>query len=174
MKKLLKNSIQIVMIISIFCGISLSQNNNHLSLNEKIELVHNISPLINESDSTIGNIIDDKKLLTIINNKIGIRYKWGAEGKNGYDCSGFVWKVFDEYSFIFQRSRARDYWKMFKTVEKGKEYQFGNLVFFSNLKHVGIVVDEKGFYHASSSKGITYSKFNNYWKSRIYGFKKIK
>lgn len=174
MKKLLKNSIQVVMIISIFCGVGLSQNNNQVALNERIELVHNISPLMNESDSALINKIDSKKILSIINKKVGIKYKWGAEGPTGYDCSGFVWKVFSEYDFVFQRSRARDYWRMFKSVEKGKEYEFGNLVFFTNLKHVGIVVDDQGFYHASSSKGITYSKFNTYWKSRIYGFKKIK
>jgi hypothetical protein len=35
------------------------------------------------------------------------------------------------------------------------------------------VADENGFYHASSSKGITYSPFKGYWEKRIVGFRKF-
>ena len=52
-------------------------------------------------------------------------------------------------------------------------YKFGTLVFFNRLGHVGIVVDEEGFYHASSSKGVTYSKFEGYWENRIAGFRRV-
>ena len=38
---------------------------------------------------------------------------------------------------------------------------------------VGIVADENGFYHASSSKGITYSPFKGYWEKRIVGYRRI-
>jgi hypothetical protein len=41
------------------------------------------------------------------------------------------------------------------------------------LGHVGIVVNEEGFYHASSSKGVTYSKFAGYWSKRIVGYRRI-
>ena len=53
------------------------------------------------------------------------------------------------------------------------DLQPGDLVFFSGLGHMGIVADENGFYHASSSKGITYSPFKGYWASRIVGFRKL-
>ena len=36
-----------------------------------------------------------------------------------------------------------------------------------------LVADENGFYHASSSKGITYSKFEGYWGKRIVGYRRI-
>ena len=38
---------------------------------------------------------------------------------------------------------------------------------------MGIVADENGFYHASSSKGITYSPFAGYWSGRIVGYRKL-
>jgi hypothetical protein len=38
---------------------------------------------------------------------------------------------------------------------------------------MGIVADENGFYHASSSKGITYSPFKGYWGNRIVGFRRL-
>ena len=47
------------------------------------------------------------------------------------------------------------------------------MVFFSGLTHVGIVVDEKGFYHSSRRFGVIYSPFNNYWLSRIDGFRRV-
>ena len=60
-----------------------------------------------------------------------------------------------------------------RSGQKDEQYKFGTLVFFNGLGHMGIVVDEKGFYHASSSKGVTYSKFEGYWAKRIVGFRKI-
>ena len=46
-------------------------------------------------------------------------------------------------------------------------------MFFNRLGHMGIVVDKNGFYHASSSKGVTYSKFKGYWSKRIVGFRRV-
>jgi cell wall-associated NlpC family hydrolase len=43
----------------------------------------------------------------------------------------------------------------------------------NRLGHMGIVADENGFYHASSSKGITYSPFKGYWEKRIVGFRRF-
>ena len=47
------------------------------------------------------------------------------------------------------------------------------MVFFSGLRHVGIVVDEKGFYHSARHGGVMYSPFNDYWLSRIDGFRRV-
>lgn len=58
-------------------------------------------------------------------------------------------------------------------VEGDERYRFGTLVFLNKLGHIGIVADENGFYHASSSKGITYSPFKGYWEKRIVGFRRL-
>ncbi|HSK74416.1 MAG TPA: NlpC/P60 family protein, partial [Pyrinomonadaceae bacterium] len=78
-----------------------------------------------------------------------------------------------EVGIYFERSSARTYWEEFEPVGEDEKYKFGTLVFFNRLGHVGIVVDEKGFYHASTSKGITYSPFEGYWGKRIVGFRRI-
>jgi cell wall-associated NlpC family hydrolase len=62
---------------------------------------------------------------------------------------------------------------MSEPVTGDERFKFGTLVFMNNLGHMGIVADEKGFYHASSSKGITYSTFEGYWKNRIVGFRRL-
>jgi cell wall-associated NlpC family hydrolase len=113
------------------------------------------------------------QMLNAINSKLGIRYHYGSEGPNAYDCSGFVWSVFQAAGFKFDRSSAANYWNEFEPVTGDDRYKFGTLVFFNGLGHVGIVVDKDGFYQASSSKGITYSKFEGYWEKRITGFRRV-
>jgi cell wall-associated NlpC family hydrolase len=108
-----------------------------------------------------------------IRKKIGIPYRLGTQGPNRYDCSGFVWKVFQEAGMPFTRTSAREFWRTFEPVYGDDRFEFGTLVFFNRLGHVGIVVNEEGFYHASSSKGVTYSKFAGYWSKRIVGYRRI-
>lgn len=112
-------------------------------------------------------------MMRSIKNKLGIPYRLGTQGPNLYDCSGFVWKVFNESGLPFTRTSAREFWRTFEPVSGDERYQFGTLVFFNRLGHVGIVVDEEGFYHASSSRGVTYSKFAGYWEKRIVGFRRV-
>jgi cell wall-associated NlpC family hydrolase len=113
------------------------------------------------------------KLMFGINARLGIPYLYGSTGPNRYDCSGFIWSVFNDAGIVFERSSARTFWEDFEPVEGDERFQFGTLVFFNKLGHVGIVADENGFYHASSSKGITYSTFKGYWGKRIVGYRRI-
>lgn len=115
----------------------------------------------------------NQRLYSAIQSKIGIPYRYGSNGPNSYDCSSFVWKVFEMAGISITRSSARSYYSTFEPVYGDDRYQFGTLVFLNRLGHVGIVADKNGFYHASSSKGITYSKFEGYWEKRIVGFRKI-
>ena len=83
------------------------------------------------------------------------------------------WQVFQNAGIDFERTSARSLWNEFEPVSGEDRYKFGTLVFFNRLGHIGIVVNEEGFYHASSSQGITYSKFEGYWEKRIVGFRRI-
>ena len=106
--------------------------------------------------------------------RYGIPYLYGSSGPNRYDCSGFVWAAFQEAGMGFTRASARSLWSQSEPVEGDDRFKFGTLIFLNGLGHMGIVADENGFYHASSSKGITYSPFKGYWASRIVGFRKLK
>lgn len=109
-----------------------------------------------------------------IKSRYGIPYRYGSTGPNTYDCSGFVWSAFQEAGVQFTRASARSLWAQSEPVEGDERFKFGTLIFLNGLGHMGIVADENGFYHASSSKGITYSPFKGYWSSRIVGFRKLK
>lgn len=136
-----------------------------------------IKPTTNTSATSAGRLFYSaalsQSLVNSIQNKYGIPYRYGSEGPNTYDCSGFVWSVFSEAGINFERSSAGSYWANFEPVYGDDRYKFGTLVFLNHLGHVGIVANEKGFYHASSSKGITYSPFEGYWEKRIVGFRRI-
>lgn len=108
-----------------------------------------------------------------ITSRLGIPYLYGSSGPNRYDCSGFVWSVFRDAGIEFERSSARTLWNASVPVEGDERYKFGTLVFMNGLGHMGIVADENGFYHASSSKGITYSPFKGYWEKRLTGFRRL-
>ena len=115
----------------------------------------------------------DQNLLTAIQSHLGATYRFNTTGPNTFDCSGLVWRSFQDVGVNFQRGPARSYWATFAAPPKGEQFKFGTLVFFSGLRHVGIVVDEKGFYHSSRHHGVIYSPFNDYWLSRIDGFRRV-
>lgn len=115
-----------------------------------------------------------RQLITAaIEQRLGTRYLWGGAGPSGFDCSGFVWSTFRSAGVEFERASARTLWGRFAVPTEEEKFTFGTLVFFSNLKHIGIVADENGFYHASRTRGVVYSPFNEYWTSRIDGFRRV-
>ena len=122
--------------------------------------------------SSTGNRF--QQLMTAaIDQRLGARYTWGATGPSAFDCSGFVWSIFQSAGIDFERGSARTLWSRFTAPAAGEQYKFGTLVFFSNLAHVGVVADEHGFYHASRHHGVVYSSFNDYWLARIDGFRQV-
>ena len=112
-------------------------------------------------------------LTAAIEERLGSHYHYGGVGPETFDCSGFVWSSFQAVGIKFQRGPASSYWAAFAPPPKEEEFKFGTLVFFSGLTHVGIVADEHGFYHSSRHNGVIYSPFNDYWLSRIDGFRRL-
>jgi cell wall-associated NlpC family hydrolase len=111
-----------------------------------------------------------------INDRLGAPYLWAGTDDRGYDCSGFVWRVFREAGVDFDRNSTRNLWQDLPEATSEEFTRFGTLVFFSGLDHVGIVRDADSFYHASTSEGVTLSyfdKFDKYWRSRIIGYRRI-
>ena len=113
------------------------------------------------------------QLFGAIESHMGAPYRFNTTGPNTFDCSGLVWRSFNDIGVNFTRGPARSYWAVFEAPPAGEQFKAGTLVFFSGLTHVGIVADEKGFYHASRRNGVIYSTFSEYWLSRIDGFRRV-
>jgi len=123
--------------------------------------------------SSSGFLKYESTLMAAIDQRLGTPYRWGATGPNRYDCSGFVWSIFQATGINFERVSARNLFARFEPAPVEEQFKFGTLVFFGNLTHVGVVADERGFYHASRRHGVIYSEFSEYWLKRIDGFRRV-
>lgn len=134
-------------------------------------------PIIDLSSSTTpansGFLKFESQLMAAIDQRLGSPYRWGATGPNRFDCSGFVWAIYQATGINFERASARNLFARFEPAPVEEQFKFGTLVFFSRLRHVGVVADEHGFYHASRHHGVIYSEFNEYWLKRIDGFRRV-
>jgi cell wall-associated NlpC family hydrolase len=116
---------------------------------------------------------DGGQLKTTIDRYLDRPYVWGSSGLKNFDCSGFVWRVFADNGVYFKRTTARKlYMSLAKTTADGT-WNFGNIVFFDNLKHCGIVCSRDTFYHAESRKGTNLSRFRPYWHPKIVGVRQF-
>ena len=108
-----------------------------------------------------------------IGQNLGRPYVWGADGKKSFDCSGFVWRVMFESGVPIKRTTARKFYVALPQAAGKDPYQPGNLVFFDDLRHVGIVKGPESFYHAARTQGTTLSTFEPYWQPKVFGFRAL-
>lgn len=87
---------------------------------------------------------------------IGVKYVWGGNSPDGFDCSGFASYVYKKVGINIDRVAA-DQAKKGSYVEKSN-LKPGDLVFFDTnggsnyINHVGIYLGEGKFAHASSAR----------------------
>lgn len=108
-----------------------------------------------------------------IMDRLGVPYRSTGTDDRGYDCSGFVWRVFVDAGVDLSRSSARTLWETLPEASADEETQFGTLVFFKGLNHVGIVRDGYSFYHSATSQGVVRSFYSGYWGERVIGFRRV-
>jgi peptidoglycan DL-endopeptidase LytE len=109
---------------------------------------------------------------------VGVRYRWnGTSEKTGFDCSGLVKKLFDQYGISLPRS-AREQFKEGVAVA-APDLEIGDLVFFGGRSrvptHVAIYVGERSILHAQSgSRRVIVSDLDHTWyKRRFLGARRI-
>ena len=106
----------------------------------------------------------------------GVPYVLGGMGYNGVDCSSFMQIVFEDYFGLKLPRNTRDQIKVGKSV-KQKSITLGDLVFFQtgkNTLHVGVMVNNREFMHASTSSGVMISGLQEkYWSDRYLTARRI-
>lgn len=104
----------------------------------------------------------------------GVPYRLGGENKRGVDCSALVQLTYrDQFKVTLPRSTDA---QATVGVSVGRDaVRPGDLVFFktgTRTRHVGMMVDEMRFLHASTSRGVMLSRLDNpywarhYWQAR--------
>ena len=112
------------------------------------------------------------RVKSTIESYLGRPYAWGTAGLKSFDCSGFIWRVWYENGVYIKRTTARKLYFSLPKPEAGAGMAAGNIVFFDNLRHCGIVNDRTSFYHAQTSQGTNLSEMTPFWRSKVVGFRR--
>lgn len=105
---------------------------------------------------------------------LGTPYKYGGHEKGvGADCSGMVMMVYNDVAGVkIPRNSAKQ--AEFCTTLDARNVTAGDLVFFATgreagrVSHVGIIVDDGNFIHASSSKGVVLTPLSSPYFQRTF------
>ncbi|MEP7361457.1 MAG: NlpC/P60 family protein [Chloroflexota bacterium] len=106
-----------------------------------------------------------QKIVSIAKSHLGANYRFGAEGMKNFDCSGLVWRVFEEAGLEAKigsaRKGARAYYRWFKRqgLASRTDPKPGDLVIWHKGKHIGIYI----------GNGEIISALNKKYGVRIHG-----
>jgi len=122
-----------------------------------------------------GTQTPSSNVVDIAKKYVGTPYAWGGTSPSGFDCSGFIYYVFNQAGQSIARTNTDGYYSKSSFVSSPKA---GDLVFFENtykagISHMGIYLGNGEFVHASDS-GVTISKLSNtYWNPKFVGYKRF-
>lgn len=108
----------------------------------------------------------------------GVPYQLGGERpETGFDCSGLVRYVFNQYKIALPRTVAQQF--MVGREVPINTIEAGDLIFFNTTaahpSHVGVAVDATTFVHApDNGSAVRAERFDTpYWTKRIAGVRRL-
>ncbi|HSJ37600.1 MAG TPA: peptidoglycan endopeptidase, partial [Planococcus sp. (in: firmicutes)] len=127
------------------------------------------APVIASNSSTVNKLISTATSLT------GTPYVWGGSTTRGFDCSGYIYYVFNQAGISIPRTNTNGYDARSYEVSNP---QVGDLVFFSNtykagISHMGIYIGDNKFIHAGGDRVQVTSLNDSYWGKKFDSFKRF-
>ncbi len=122
-----------------------------------------IQPPQDTASPSVSNI-----LLSQFQSWKGVRHRTGGTDRHGVDCSGLVQAIFREAFRLELPRTSRDQSKVGQRVD-ARDMRPGDLVYFTDKggDHIGVLVADRTFLHASASLGVTLSTLDAYWWPRL-------
>ena len=84
--------------------------------------------------------------------QVGVRYRYGGNSPQGFDCSGLVHYAYRQAGLSVPRTTGQ-LWALARDVNRS-DLRAGDLLFFridGKMSHVGIYLGERQFVHAPQS-----------------------
>ena len=69
--------------------------------------------IVGKLNAQINAGLKTPQLLTALESHVGATYHFNRTGPETFDCSGLVWRAFQDVGIDFQRGPARSYWATF-------------------------------------------------------------
>lgn len=138
-----------------------------------------VTGIINEATNTaIIHAVVKKDLVRDTAKYLSVPYKWGGVTPNGFDCSGFVYYMFNQHGVNMSRNTSGGFYKTGTAIDRS-HLQPGDLVFFAvntpgTISHVGFYLGDNQFVSATSSSGIAVQPLDSgYWGKYYVGAKRV-
>ena len=109
---------------------------------------------------------------------LGVPYRRGGTGLQGFDCSGFVQAMYENTLGLVLPHNAKAQAAVTEKIDKS-ELKPGDLVFFNTLRrafsHVGIYIGDGKFIHSPRSGGEVRIEDmrDSYWVKRFNGARRV-
>ncbi len=123
--------------------------------------------------------VNRNEIITFAKKYMGTTYRYaGVDPQQGFDCSGFVYFVFN--NFNIQLPRGSRQYQFLGEALKPEEFKVGDVLVFygyrdnTRIGHVGIICEANGmkskFIHSSSGKafGVTISELDSEMYTRRF------
>ena len=155
-----------------------SSTNNSTSSNNTVSSVPTVNSAGTYPTSNVKNAYSDE-IIAHAKKYLGVPYVWGGSTPSGFDCSGFVYKIWNEVGLSVSRGTTGGFFQMSSKISY-KDVQVGDLIFFATgssattISHVSIYMGNGQVIHASG-KQVQISNINNgYWKPKIVGYGRLR
>ena len=159
------------------CGVTSRQGTRPQPEGETTNVSSSAEGLSHLSGRTLKRAkVIEKKLLDAHSQWKGTPYVNGGESQNGVDCSAFVQIVMQQQLGIKLPRTTEEQLNEGRKVKNGK-FLPGDLLFFKTGRktyHVGIVLNNKKFLHASTSDGVKIAGYRTgYWRNKFIGARRF-
>lgn len=133
---------------------------------------HNIKQykVVSINSGSPSGSADADSIVSYAKKYLGARYKYGASGPNGFDCSGFTMHIMSRFGIYLPHSARSQ--SVYGTIISRVGLKPGDLVYFAtsrgkSITHVGIYMGSGYFIHAAS-KGVVISSLNEAYYNKRY------
>lgn len=164
-----KNNIGLAIVLLFIILLSSCRSSSKVLYNPK-----EVAYLSSQLKVPISNDDQNMALYVEASRWLNVPYRYGGTSRKGIDCSALTGILFRTvYDKSLERSSAGIAEKDVKKISK-KDLRTGDLVFFATGKsrkkvsHVGVMLSDKHFIHASTSRGVIVSHLDESYYKRNF------